>query len=75
MHIFSLKIVILASRRVYCTRSNPDPQPAAIVDNLDKIGKKNKQVEDLGNKVSSVRSNSLPKKISEYTIHRLCLKF
>ena len=54
----------MASRRVYYTRSNPDPQPVVIVDNPDRIGKKNKRVEDLGNKVSLVKENSLPKKLS-----------
>ena len=54
----------MASRRFYYTRSNPDPQPIVIVDNPDRIGKKIKRVEDLGNKFSLVKENSLPKHLS-----------
>ena len=32
----------MASRKFYYTRSNPDPKPAIIVDNPDRIGKKKK---------------------------------
>ena len=54
----------MPSRRVYFTTSIPDPQSAVIVDNPDRIGKKIKKVESLGNKVSLVKGNSLPNKLS-----------
>ena len=49
-------------RKVYYTRSNPDPKLVVIVDNPDRIGKK-KQREDLDAKVSLLRVNSLPQKV------------
>ena len=54
----------MASRRIYYTRSNPDPKPAGIVDNLDKILQKIKKVESLGNKNSLIKENYLPNKLS-----------
>ena len=37
------KTVILASRKTYSNRSNPDNKPGIIVDNQDEISKKKKQ--------------------------------
>ena len=54
----------MASRRVYYTRSNPDLEPTIIVDNPDRILKKNKKIESLGNKNSLIKANSLPNKLS-----------
>ena len=58
-----LKTVILASRKIYYTSSNPDPKPTVIVDNLDQIGKKKKQLEYLEPEVSLKRVNSLPQEL------------
>ena len=53
----------MASRKFYYTRSNPDPKPIVIVDNLDRIRKKNKQTEYLDAKFSLIRANSLPQEL------------
>ena len=45
------KIVILASRKTYYTRSNTDPKPSVIVDNPYQIGKKKKQTVNLETEV------------------------
>ena len=55
-----MKTIILASRKVYYTRSNPDPKPVVIVENPDRIGKKKKQLENLEVEVLLKRVNSLP---------------
>ena len=57
------KIVIIASRKSYYTRSNPDPKPVVIVDNPDRIGKKKKQTENLEAEISLIRVNSLPSEL------------
>ena len=59
------KKVILASRKTYYTRSNPDPKPAVIVDNREQIGKnkKKKQIVNLETEVPLRKANSLPKEL------------
>ena len=58
-----MKTVILASRKVYYNRSNPNSKPVIIVDNPDQIGKKKKQLENLEVEVSLKRVNSLPQEL------------
>ena len=55
--------MILASRKTYYTRSNPDPNPTVIVDFLDQIGKKKKQTINLETEVPLRTTNSLPKEL------------
>ena len=54
----------MASIRVHYTRSNPDLEPVVIVDIPDRVLKKNKKLESLGNKNSLIKENSLPNKLS-----------
>ena len=73
--MYTLKKVILAYRKVYYTRSNPDPKPAVIVDNLDRIGKKKKHSENLEAEVSLIIVNSLPKELVSLQYIDFDLKF
>ena len=54
-------INIMAPKKVYYTRSNPDPNPPDIVDNLDQIGKKKKKIVSSETKVPLKIADSLPK--------------
>ena len=56
-------IIILAPKKVYYTRSNPDPNPADIVDNPDQIGKNKKQTVSSETEVSLKRVDSLHKEL------------
>ena len=75
LSVLKKKTVILTSRKIYYTRSNPDPKPSIIVDNLDRIGKKTKQIEDLDAKVSLIRANSLPQELVSLQDIEFDLKF
>ena len=65
----------MASRKTYYTRSNPDPKPAVIVDNPDRIGKKKKQTKNLEFEVSLIRVNSLPQELVSLQYIDFDLKF
>ena len=69
------KIVILASRKTYYTKSNPDPKPAVIVDNPDQIGKKKKQTVNLETEVPLRKANYLPKELVSLNDIDFDLKF
>ena len=57
-------INILAPKKIYYTRSKPDPNPPEIVDNSDQIGKKKKkQIDSFETEIPLRRANSLPKEL------------
>ena len=56
-------IIILDPKKLYYTRSNPNPNPADIVDNLNQIRKKRKQTVSLETEVSLIKADSLPKEL------------
>lgn len=51
----------MASKRTYYTRAHLDPNPIIIVDNLDKILRKNNKVESQETTSQLTKSNSPPK--------------
>ena len=63
MWVFYL-INILAPKKVYYIRSNPNPNPPEIVDNPDQIGKKKKkQIDSSETEIPLRIVDSLPKEI------------
>lgn len=54
----------MASKRTYYTRAHPDPNATIIVDNPNKILRKNKKVESQESISQLTKSNSLPKELS-----------
>ena len=58
------EIKIVASKRTYYTRAYPDPNPAIIFDNPDKILRKNNKVESQESISQLTKQNSLPKELS-----------
>ena len=73
MGIYTINIP--APKKVYYTRSNPDPNPADIVDNLNQIGKKKKQIISLEIEVPLRKANSLPKELVSLSDIEFDLKF
>ena len=69
------KIIILAPKKVYYTRSNPDPNPADIVDNPDQIRKKKKQTDSSETDLPLKRVDSLPKELVSLSDIEFDLKF
>ena len=65
----------MASRKTYYTRSNLDPKPVVIVDDLDQIGKKKKQTENLEAEISLIRVISLPSELESLQDIDFDLKF
>ncbi len=62
--IFFFNFKILASNRTYYTSAHPDPNSATIVDNLDKILRKNNKVESQESISQLTKVDSLPKELS-----------
>jgi len=54
----------LAPIRPHYTRAHPDPNPATIIDDLDRILRKLKKVETQGSSSQLIKENSLPKELS-----------
>lgn len=61
---FTYKIKILAPKRTHYTTAHPDPNPATIVDDLDRILRKPKKIETQGSSSHLIKENSLPKELS-----------
>ena len=70
-----LTIIILAPKKFYYSRSNPDPNPPDIVDNLDQIGKKEKKIDSSETKIPLKSADSLPKELLSLSDIEFDLKF
>ena len=62
--IFSLKIIILAPKRIYYTRSHPNPKPLVIVDDPEKSLRRSSILKSQGSNNPPHRADSLPKDFS-----------
>jgi len=49
---------ILASRKTYFTRANPDPSPSQVVDNPNLISRKSKKEESSVSQIPLVKASS-----------------
>lgn len=58
------KLKILAPKKIHYTRANPDPNPATIVDDPERILRQPKIVETQASSSRLVRVNSLPEELS-----------
>ena len=54
----------MASKRKYYTRAHPNPKPSTIFDDLDRILRKPKKVENQGSSNELIKAYSLPKELS-----------
>lgn len=54
----------MAPKKIHYTRENPDPNPATIVDDRDRILRKPKKIETQASNSQLVRANSLLEELS-----------